>query len=44
MKKLMAIRIDPDVWQQLRIAAVTEKMTMGDYIKMMLANRGEGKK
>jgi predicted HicB family RNase H-like nuclease len=44
MKKLVALRIDPEVWRQLKIAAVTANVTIGEYIGVMIKKEGGGQK
>ena len=45
MKKLIALRINPEIWRRLRIAAVTAGVTLGEYIGMMLdKEQGGGQK
>jgi predicted HicB family RNase H-like nuclease len=42
MKKLMAIRINPETWRQLKVAAARTGVTIGDYIAELLKKEGAG--
>ena len=44
MKKLMAIRINPETWRQLKVAAAKVSLPIGDYIAELLKKEGAGQK
>ena len=40
-RKMITVRIDPDVWQIGRIAAVTAKKTMGQWLEEAIREKSD---
>ena len=41
MKKLIAMRINPETWKRLKIAAIKADITIGEYIAFLLDRHKE---